>query len=380
METIKRAIEEKVKQKLDTGKVILITGARRVGKTVLIKKITDELNIPSLIFNGEDLTTHELLSRRTIQNYKNLIGTKKLLVIDEAQKVPDIGNILKIIVDEMDGLKILISGSSAFDIFNKMGEPLTGRKITFNLFPFSEGELGNYESSTETFDNLKVRLVYGNYPEVYKLKNLDEKADYLKELINSYLLKDILVLEDIKNSSKLFSLLKLVAFQVGNEVSNHELGQQLGISKNTVEKYLDLLSKVFILHKVQGFSRNLRKEVVKSSKWYFYDNGIRNAIIANFSSLENRNDIGILWENYIISERIKMQNYSRMIVNNYFWRTYDKQEIDWIEERGGKLFAFEFKWNEKKIKPPVAWRNTYRNSEFKVVHRNNYQEWLKLKS
>jgi len=380
METIKRAIEEKVKQKLDTGKVILITGARRVGKTVLIKKITDELNIPSLIFNGEDLTTHELLSRRTIQNYKNLIGTKKLLVIDEAQKVPDIGNILKIIVGEMDGLKILISGSSAFDIFNKMGEPLTGRKITFNLFPFSEGELGNYESSTETFDNLKVRLVYGNYPEVYKLKNLDEKADYLKELINSYLLKDILVLEDIKNSSKLFSLLKLVAFQVGNEVSNHELGQQLGISKNTVEKYLDLLSKVFILHKVQGFSRNLRKEVVKSSKWYFYDNGIRNAIIANFSSLENRNDIGILWENYIISERIKMQNYSRMIVNNYFWRTYDKQEIDWIEERGGKLFAFEFKWNEKKIKPPVAWRNTYRNSEFKVVHRNNYQEWLKLKS
>lgn len=377
MKNLKREIEEKVKQKLDTGKVILITGARRVGKTVLIKKITDELNLPSLILNGEDLTTHELLEHRTIQNYKNLIGTKKLLVIDEAQKIPDIGNILKIIVDEIKGLKILISGSSAFDIFNKMGEPLTGRKITFNLFPFSEGEIGKYESLTETLDNLKVRLVYGNYPEVYKLKNLDEKADYLKELINSYLLKDILVLEDIKNSSKLFNLLRLVAFQIGNEVSNHELGQQLGISKNTVGKYLDLLSKVFILHKVQGFSRNLRKEVVKSSKWYFFDNGIRNAIIANFSPIENRNDIGVLWENYIISERIKIQNYSRMVVNNYFWRTYDKQEIDWIEERGGKLFAYEFKWNEKTIKPPVAWRNAYEDSEFNVIHRNNYQDWIK---
>ncbi|MCF6271275.1 MAG: ATP-binding protein [Melioribacteraceae bacterium] len=342
----------------------------------MIKQITKELKLPSLILNGEDLNTHELLSHRSVQNYKNLIGTHKLLVIDEAQNIPDVGNILKIIVDEFKGLKILISGSSAFDIFNKIGEPLTGRKITFNLYPFSEEEIGKYETPIENFDNLKMRLVYGNYPEVYGFKNNSDKIEYLKELVNSYLLKDILVVENVKNSDKILSLLKLISYQVGGEVSYHELGRQLGISKNTVERYLDLLSKVFILHKVSGFSRNLRKEVVKNSKWFFTDNGIRNTIIANFSTIENRNDVGALWENYIISERIKKQNNSGMIVNNYFWRTYDKQEIDWIEEREGKLFAYECKWKEKKIKIPGAWKKAYADSEFKIINAHNYHEWV----
>ena len=377
MANINRVIKKKIKRKLNSGKVLLVTGARRVGKTILIQEITKELSLPSLVLNGEDLNTHELLSYRSIQNYKNLIGTNKLLVIDEAQNIPDIGNILKIIVDEFRGLKILISGSSAFDIFNKMGEPLTGRKITFNLFPFSEEEISKYETPVENFDNLKLRLIYGNYPEVYNLKDNSDKIEYLRELVNSYLLKDILIVESVKNSDKILGLLKLLAYQVGGEVSYHELGRQLGMSKNTVERYLDLLSKVFILHKVSGFSRNLRKEIVKNSKWYFNDNGIRNAIIANFSNIESRNDIGALWENYIISERIKKQNYSGMSVNNYFWRTYDKQEIDWVEDREGKLFAYEFKWKEQKVKMPGAWKKTYADSEFKIINARNYHEWIR---
>ncbi len=376
MEIIERVVKEKIKKKLNSGKVLLITGARRVGKTFLIKNITEELKLPSLILNGEDINTHELLSYRSIQNYRNLIGSSKLLVIDEAQEIPNIGAILKIIVDEFKELKILVSGSSAFDIFNKMGEPLTGRKITFNLYPFSEEEIHKYETPVENYDNLKMRLVYGNYPEVYGFKDNENKIEYLKELVNSYLLKDILVVENVKNSDKILSLLKLIAYQIGGEVSYQELGRQLGISKNTVERYLDLLSKVFILHKVSGFSRNLRKEVVKNSKWYFTDNGIRNTIIANFSSLESRNDVGALWENYIISERLKKQNYSGMVVNNYFWRTYDKQEIDWVEEREGKLFAYEFKWKDKSVKIPGAWAKNYTNSEFKVIHSRNYFEWV----
>ncbi len=377
MAKINRVIKKKIKRKLNSGKVLLITGARRVGKTILIQEITKELSLPSLVLNGEDLNTHELLSYRSIQNYKNLIGTNKLLVIDEAQNIPDIGNILKIIVDEFKGLKILISGSSAFDIFNKMGEPLTGRKITFNLFPFSEEEISKYETPVENFDNLKLRLIYGNYPEVYNLKDNSDKIEYLKELVNSYLLKDILIVESVKNSDKILGLLKLLAYQVGGEVSYQELGRQLGMSKNTVERYLDLLSKVFILHKVSGFSRNLRKEIVKNSKWYFNDNGIRNAIIANFSNIESRNDIGALWENYIISERIKKQNYSGMSVNNYFWRTYEQQEIDWVEDRDGKLFAYEFKWKEQKVKMPGAWKKTYADSEFKIINARNYHEWIR---
>ena len=376
MTNINRVIKNKIIRKLNSGKVILITGARRVGKTFLIKEITKELSLPSLVLNGEDLNTHELLSYRSIQNYKNLIGNSKLLVIDEAQNIHDIGNILKIIVDEFEGLKILISGSSAFDIFNKMGEPLTGRKITFNLFPFSEEEISKHETPIENFDNLKLRLVYGNYPEVYNFNDKSDKIEYLKELVNSYLLKDILIVENVKNSDKILRLLKLLAYQVGSEVSYHELGRQLGISKNTVERYLDLLSKVFILHKVSGFSRNLRKEIVKNSKWYFNDNGIRNAIIANFANIESRNDIGELWENYIISERIKKQNYNGMSVNNYFWRTYDKQEIDWIEEREGKLFAYEFKWKEQKVKIPGAWKKTYADSKFKIINARNYHGWI----
>ncbi|OGU15069.1 MAG: ATPase [Ignavibacteria bacterium GWB2_35_12] len=374
---IQRNIEKIIFRNLVSNKVVVIAGARRTGKTVLLKESIKKVNEPYLFLNGEDIATHELLFRRSVINYKNLMGDVRLLIIDEAQKINDIGLILKLMVDEIEGMKIIVTGSSSFDISNRLGEPLTGRKITYHLYPFSESELMQIETKITKPENLRDRLVYGNYPELTFLNGRENKEKYLKELINSYLLKDKLSYENIRSSAKIIELLKLISFQVGSEVSNNELSRQLSISKTTVEKYLDLLTKVFILHKLSGFSRNLRKEVTKSSKWYFYDNGIRNGIINNFSQLSQRNDIGKLWENYIISERLKYQNDKQYYSNNYFWRTYDKQEIDWIEEKDGNLSAYELKWAEKKIKPPDGWLNSYPDSHFKVIHSDNYFNWVK---
>ena len=223
---------------------------------------------------------------------------------------------------------------------------------------------------------LQEWLIYGGYPELMHLRDQVDKVDYLSDMLSSYLLKDILAYENIKNSQKIFNLLRLLALQLGSEVSLQELGKQLGLHKQTVEKYLDLLTKVFVLHKVEGFSRNLRKEITKSSKWYFLDNGIRNAIIANFNPIESRDDVGALWENYMISERLKYQEYRRKRANNYFWRTYDKQKIDWVEERSGRLYGYEFKWHEKKQKVPSQWEKMYPKASYQVIHQGNYWEWL----
>ncbi|MFN9683015.1 MAG: ATP-binding protein, partial [Bacteroidota bacterium] len=274
-------------------------------------------------------------------------------------------------------LRIIISGSSSFNIHKNAGEPLTGRKYTFTLYTLSENEYTQIENNINKMDKVRERLIFGNYPELLHLPDRQDKVDYLNEMISSYLLKDILVYEHIKNSQKIFNLLRLIAFQIGGEVSLQELGIQLGISKNTVEKYLDLLSKVFILHKVEGFSRNLRKEITKNSRWYFLDNGIRNAVIANFNPLHARNDIGALWENYMISERLKYQEYRRISSNNYFWRTYEQQGIDWVEERDGSLFGYEFKWKEEKVKIPTQWKSAYPDASFNLININNFSEWLK---
>ena len=377
MENLARIIEPQVLSNLANGKVLLLLGARRTGKTVLLKQVIQKIKEPTLLLNGEDMATIEWLSRRSVPNYQNLIGDKRVLIIDEAQKVPDIGQVLKLIVDEFVEVKILVTGSSAFDLSNYTGEPLTGRKKTYYLFPFSEQEFARRETPLEHRENLRSRLIYGNYPELIHIKNPGEKADYLKELVNDYLLKDILVLDNIKNSGKILDLMRLVAYQIGGELSYQELGAKLSMSKNTVERYLDLLSKVFILYKLGGFSRNLRKEITKSSKWYFYDNGIRNAIIANFNPLNFREDMGQLWQNYIISERLKFQHYQRMVVNNYFWRTYDQQEIDWVEEREGDLFGYEMKWGPNtRSKAPTSWRRAYPNAHFQIIHRENYQDWI----
>ena len=374
---VARKAQNLIKSKIKPGKVVVLQGARRVGKTFLIKEYLKTVNEKYIFWNGEDFAVHELLSRRSVQNYKNILGSTKLLVIDEAQKIPEIGQSLKLIVDSFEELEILVTGSSAFDIANLTGEPLTGRKFEIMMYPVSENEFLQVEKPEEIHDNLLQRLVYGNMPELINIIDADDKAAYLRELVSSYLLKDILAFERIKNSSKLFDLLKLIAYQTGNEVSVEELGRQLAMSKNTVEKYLDLLSKVFVVYRLNGFSRNLRKEVVKNSKWYFYDNGIRNAIIANFNPLNLRDDRGILWENYMMSERIKHQGYSGKVCNRYFWRTYDKQEIDLVEEREGKLFAYEFKWKDLRSKAPAAWKKSYPESSFEVITLDNYSDWLK---
>ena len=377
MKYVHRSIQDAILKSLKQQKVIVLIGARRVGKTVLIQQIIKELSIPVMLLNGEDMAVSEVLQRRTVQNYKNLLGKTRVLIIDEAQKIENIGYILKLMVDEITDLHILISGSSALHMIDEIAEPLTGRMSTFYLFPFSENEFAEIENAVQRKDNLIRRLIYGSYPELIHMSNDQEKSEYLQDLVNSYLLKDILSFEYVKNSSKIYNLLRLIAFQVGSEVSFQELGTQLSMSKNTVERYLDLLTKSFVLFRVSGFSRNLRKEVSKSSKWYFYDNGIRNIFCTNLNPFELRNDIGILWENYIISERIKQQKYNKVLVNNYFWRTYDQQEIDWIEERGNKLYAYEMKWKPTEIKIPAGWHKSYPDSEYHVIHKENYNDWLK---
>jgi predicted AAA+ superfamily ATPase len=372
-----RELSNLILKKLQPKKVVILSGARRVGKTMLVKEILATVNEPILRLNGDDINVHDKLSIRSIENYKQILGTYKLLYIDEAQKIPEIGLKLKLMIDEIEGLRIIISGSSSFDIHKNAREPLTGRKYTFTLYTLSENEYTQIENNINKMDKVRERLVFGNYPELLHLPDRQDKVDYLNEMISSYLLKDILVYEHIKNSQKIFNLLRLIAFQIGGEVSLQELGIQLGISKNTVEKYLDLLSKVFILHKVEGFSRNLRKEITKNSRWYFLDNGIRNAVIANFNPLHARNDIGALWENYMISERLKYQEYKRISSNNYFWRTYEQQEIDWVEERDGSLFGYEFKWKEEKVKIPTQWKSAYPDASFELININNFSEWLK---
>ncbi len=381
MQTIlTRSIESQVLKSLVPNKVIILLGPRRVGKTVLIRQIIESIEEPYLLLNGEDIDIRKRLEHRSKQHYLNLLGSKRILIIDEAQKIPEVGSLLKLMVDEIQGIKILVTGSSAFDINKYTGEPLTGRKKTFNLFALSEKELDQVEDEIQKMSNLKQRLVYGNYPELLQFEDEDEKREYLQDLVNAYLLKDILEFENIRNSDKIFNLLRLIAFQIGSEISYNEIGRQLSISKNTVEKYLDLLSKVYVLHSVTAFSRNLRKEISKGKKWYFYDNGLRNILVGNMNAIELRNDIGQLWENYIISERIKFQKYSRMLVYNYFWRTYDQQEIDWIEDRGGVLHAYEFKWNsKKKAKQPVAWKKGYAQSSFEVINSDNYLKWIREK-
>ncbi|MFV8356525.1 ATP-binding protein [Flavobacterium sp. XS1P32] len=378
MNFLERGIDTLFSKKVLPNKVLILLGARRVGKTAFIKNYL--ATIPKedyLHLNGEDIQDADLLKQRSVANYKRLLNKVKLLVIDEAQNIPDIGLILKLIVDSIDGIKIIATGSSVFDLSNKLGEPLVGRKNTIYLFPLAQMEFAKYENFKETTQKLEERLLFGSYPELEQYSDWNDKINYLKEIINSYLLKDILIYEGIKQSNKILDLLKLIAFQIGQEVSLQELARQLGISKNTVESYLDLLSKVFVIYKVPGFSKNLRKEITKSNRWYFYDNGIRNAIIANFSRLDSRTDVGSLWENYLSSERVKHQNYNQKNVTNYFWRTYDQQELDWLEEENGILRGYEFKWNEnRKAKIPTAFAKGYPEASFEVINKQNYLDFI----
>ena len=378
MNFLNRGITELFNKRVIPNKVLILLGARRVGKTAFIKNyLTTIPKEDYLQLNGEDIQDATLLKERSVANYKRLLDNTKLLVIDEAQNIPEIGLILKLIVDSIDGIKVIVTGSSVFDLSNKLGEPLVGRKNTIYLFPFAQMEFSKQENYKTTTSKLEERMLFGSYPELEQYPDWTDKIDYIKEIINSYLLKDILVFDGIKHSDKIYDLLRLIAFQVGKEVSVQELANNLQISKNTVANYLDLLTKVFILHKVEGFSRNLRKEITKSNRWYFYDNGIRNGIINNFNRLEARNDVGELWENYLVTERIKFQNYSQRSGSNFFWRTYDQQELDWLEEENGKLSGFEFKWSEnRKGKIPTAFAKAYPEATFEVINKQNYLEFI----
>ncbi|WNJ17614.1 ATP-binding protein [Pontibacter sp. G13] len=377
MEFLTRSIWGQVNRFFTPGKVLLLLGPRRVGKTVLMRKFMQRMDEPYLYLSGEDMRTTELLARRTVAAYQTLMGNHKALFIDEAQKIPEIGLKLKLMIDHIPDLRIIATGSSAFDLVHQAGEPLTGRSWMVRLFPFSSEEYAPIENVVTRQEGLRHRMVYGCYPELIQYPDLEMKSEYLRELVNTYLLKDILELEGLRNSHQISKLLKLLAFQTGALVSNRELGSQLGMDNKTIDKYLDLLSKVFIIFPVGGFNRNLRKEISKSRKWYFTDNGIKNILIDDMRPLDQRNDAGALWENYAISERVKFLHNHRIAGSHYFWRTYDQQEIDWIESRNGQLHAYQFKWNPQKSgKRPKAWAKNYPDSTFETIHPENIWDWI----
>ncbi|MEA3450369.1 MAG: ATP-binding protein [Bacteroidota bacterium] len=362
-------------QSPNTNKVNILLGARRTGKTYILNKIKNKEK-KTLFLNGDIYKTSEILQNKSIEEYKKIIGNNKILIIDEAQNIENIGKILKIIHDNIPELKIIATGSSAFDLSNKLGEPLTGRKKTFRMFPPAQLELSETENYVDTLERLSERIIYGTYPEIFHYNSYAEKREYLSELINSYLLKDILVLNSIKNADKLYILLKLLAYQVGNEVSLNELAGKLGLAKNTVERYIDLFKKVFVIFEIKAYSKNKRNEISKMSRYYFADTGVRNAIINNFDELDYRNDLGQLWENYLITERVKYLTYNKIFADTYFWRTYSQQEIDWIEEKDGKLLAFEIKYKKNKAKIPSQWTKNYKNFEFKLINKDNYLDFI----
>lgn len=367
---------ENINKFVQPGKVIIIYGARRVGKTTLLKKYIENQVEPVLFVSGDDIIAREFLESQSIRKLRNFIGQHNLLIIDEAQYIHKIGLNLKLIVDHINHVKIITTGSSSFDLARDIGEPLTGRRYIFKLYPLAQLEIGQKEDLHETEANLEDRIIYGSYPEVVLMNDNRMKENYLNELVNAYLFKDILALDGIRYSQKILKLLQLLAFQIGKEISFNELGTQLGMSKNTVEEYINLLEQSFVVYCRYGFNRNLRKEISKSPRVFFYDNGIRNALISNFNPLSLRNDIGQLWENYIISERMKRQEYVGESTKSYFWRTYDKQEIDLIEERQGKLYAYEIKWKESKTKVPSNWKNNYPKTEFHTINRKNYLKFI----
>ena len=348
-------------------------GARQTGKTTLLKALLEGTDV--LWFSGDNPGVQSRFSQADAPLLKALIGEKKFLIIDEAQKIENIGNTLKIIVDQIPEVQVIATGSSSFDLANKTNEPLTGRKFEFTMFPISTDEMVQHHGLYEEETLLNHRLVFGYYPEV--LTNMSNEVETLQLLSDSYLYKDVLMLDNIQKPEALVRLLQALAYQIGNQVSYHELSQLIGLDSKTVEKYITLLEKSYIIFRLGTFSRNLRNELKKSRKIYFYDNGIRNAVLSNFQFAETRADIGALWENYLISERKKHNHYQRRFVNHWFWRTRTGQEIDYLEEINGTLTAFEFKWNpHKKINPPKTFTNHYPNSTFEVITPKNYMSFV----
>lgn len=361
---------------LEPNKVLIIYGPRRVGKTVLLKSFLSQTTLRYRLDNGDDLAIQELFSSQSIDKLTKYAQGYDLIAIDEAQHIDNIGMGLKILVDTIPDIRVIATGSASFELSNKVGEPLTGRARTLLLYPIAQLELLNHFTKFELEQKKEEFLVYGSYPEILSLPSEEKKREYLRDIVNAYLLRDILALEQVKASKILLDLLRLLAFQIGNEVSMSELAANLGIDTKTVSRYLDLLEKGFVLINIRGFSRNLRKEISKKSKYYFYDNGIRNAVISNFNPLHLRDDVGRLWENFIVTERIKKQAYHKIFSNNYFWRTWDQKEVDFVEEREGKLFGYEVKYAPDKKKVPADFLEAYPGATIQTITSQNYLEFI----
>jgi hypothetical protein len=375
---IKRHIIAQIRKRIDDPKAIIILGPRQSGKTTLVRYLVEEIGKKFLWLNGDETDVRTLLEKPNSTVLKNIIGKNKILVIDEAQRIKNIGLCIKLVTDNIPSVKVIATGSSSFELANQINEPLTGRKWEFFLLPFSFAEMTDHHGLQNEKRLLERRMIYGYYPEVVNNEN-DEK-ERLRLLADSYLYKDILTWENIQKPDKLEKLVQALALQTGNEVSFHELGQICGLDNETIEKYISLLEKAFIVFRLNSLSRNLRNELKKSKKIYFYDNGLRNAVINQFNPLELRNDKGALWENFLITERIKYINNERKFANQYFWRTHAQQEIDYIEEQGGKLFAFEFKWERKtKNKFPKNFLKAYPQSETEIIDRNNFEKFVGVK-
>ncbi len=361
---------------LKPREVLVIYGSRQIGKTTLIENFIKNTKLKYKLDNGDNIITREILNSENFKDILDYASGYDLLVIDEAQRIPNIGVGLKILVDQLPSLKIIVTGSSSFKLSGQLGEPLTGRKNTLNMFPISMLELKSLYNNFELKANLENCLVFGNYPKVVTSTKKNDKIRIIQEITNSYLFKDILELDKIKNSRVLFNLLRLLAFQIGSEVSINELATNVKLDAKTVARYLDILEKAFIIFSISGFSRNIRKEITKKNKYYFYDLGVRNSLIQNFNPLSIRNDIGNLWENFLVIERIKKQNYTNIYSNNYFWRTWQGQEVDWIEERDGKIYGYEFKYNQKNQKINPKFKEIYPEAITELIDQNNFLEFI----
>lgn len=368
-----RDLAANLEAKLHKGKVIVLIGPRQVGKTTLINSILKDKEY--LFLDGDDNTVTETLANANTEILKSIIGNHKYIFIDEVQRIPNIGLKLKIIVDQIKDVQVIVSGSSSLDINNVTQEPLTGRKFEFHMFPVSWKEFENSVGYMTAQQQLEIRLLYGMYPDV--INNLGAEYEILKNLVSSYLYKDILALAGIRKSDVLEKILRALAMQVGSEVSYNEIAQLVGVDKNTVNNYIDLLEKSFVIFRLTSFSKNIRNEIKANKKIYFYDNGVLNMLIGNFNALEFRQDKGALWENFLVSERMKQLSYTQSIAKPYFWRTTTQQEIDYIEINADKVSAFEFKWaTTKKAKLPKSFSDAY-NPSFLVVNKDNFREFLK---
>jgi uncharacterized protein len=373
---IARLLETQIKDRLFSGKTIILLGPRQVGKTTIAQKIVKNLpEIPSLWLTGDDAETAQTLESASLARLRSVVGSRKLVVIDEAQRIPNIGTTLKLLHDHFPEIQVLATGSSALDLIEKTSEPLTGRKLEYLMLPLAFSELVEHHGLIEERGNLPTRLIFGSYPEVVTQPGREREA--LNLLANSYLYKDLFLLEQLKKPILLENIVRALAFQVGSEVSFNEIGQLVGASPQTVEKYVELLEKAFIVFRLPALSRNERNEIKKGRKIYFIDNGIRNAVIGNFSPIETRTDTGALWENYFVAERFKKIEYERTFAKRYFWRTIDQQKIDYIEDLDGQLDVFEIKWNAKaKARLPLNFSKKYDIKRFSVVTRDNYDEFL----